>query len=79
MHNNCSLLENLEIQELVQKLKKNGYEDLVEILLNNENECYTKKGRMNKSGACRKGGWKAKELEDMLLGAKELLKQEIDE
>lgn len=74
-----AILEDLETQELIQKLKDNGYEELVEILLNNEDKCYTKRGRMNKSGACRQGGWKTKELEDLLQGAKELLKDEFDD
>lgn len=73
-----SILEDLEIQELIYKLKKNGYEELVDTLLNNEDKCYTKRGRMNKSGTCRQGGWKTKELEDMLRGARELLSDDFE-
>lgn len=73
-----SLIEELERQELVQKLREHGLEDLVEVLLGNEN-VYTKRGRLNKSGACREGGWKTKQLEDKLRQAREILKAEFDD
>ena len=76
---NSYLLDDLETQEIIDKLVSSGYEKLVDVLLNNEEKCYTKRGRMNKSGACRQGGWKPKELEDMLKGAREVLKDELDD
>lgn len=72
-----SVLEQLEIQELIQKLRNAGYGELVDVLMTHEEFCYTKKGRLNKCGACRQGGWKTKELEDMLLSAREVLQDEI--
>ena len=67
----------LEQQEMIQKLMDRGYSELVEILLDNENKVYTKKGRLNKSGACRVLGWKTKQLEDALAECREILKNEL--
>lgn len=66
--------EVLEQQESLQKLTDAGYGNLIEILLLNENKVYTKKGRLNKSGACRVLGCKAKDLEDALRNCQEILK-----
>jgi hypothetical protein len=71
-----SLIEILERQELVQKLRDAGYGDLVETLLTN-NKVYTKKGRLNKSGACRAMGWKTKQLEDALAACRDILRNEF--
>lgn len=73
-----SLVEDLERQELINKLVANGYGDLIEVLLDND-EVYTKKGRLNKSGACRALGWKNKELEDALAKCREILSPEFDD
>ena len=67
----------LEQQEMIQKLASRGYTKLVEMLLNNESKVYTKKGRLNKSGACRVLGWKTKQLEDALAECREILKNEL--
>jgi len=69
----------LERNELIQKLIDNGYEELVNGLLNNERQTYTKKSRLNKSGACRVLGWKGKQLEDALIACKEILKNDISD
>lgn len=66
----------IEIQEIIEKLKQNGYDEIVECLLENEGDCYTKKGRLNKSATTRKMGWKTKQLEDALEGMKEILEPE---
>ena len=47
-------IEYLERQELIKKLIENGYGEIVTALLEDEKRVYTKKGRLNKSGACRK-------------------------
>jgi hypothetical protein len=73
-----SLIELLERQELIQKLVDSGHKNLVETLLTN-NKVYTKKGRLNKSGACRAMGWKAKQLEDALEQCREILSNEFSE
>lgn len=70
--------EDLETEELIDKLVKSGYRDLVELMLDNESEVYTKSGRLNKSGACRVLGWKSKQLEDALLECKELLQKDVE-
>jgi nucleoside-diphosphate-sugar epimerase len=69
-------LSVIEIQEMIDKLVENGYGDLVECLLSNENKVYTKKGRLNKSSTCRELGWKGKQLEDALKEMKDILKHE---
>ena len=74
-----TLIEVLERQELIQKLIDNGYGELIEALLDNESKVYTKKGRLNKSGACRVLGWKTKQLEDALNECKEILQFDIGE
>lgn len=71
-------VHTLEIQEIIDKLRENGHEELVNCLLDNENIVYTKKGRLNKSSTCRKMGWKTKQLEDAILIIKELLKNDFD-
>lgn len=64
----------IEMREIIQKLKENGYSELVECLLDNESDCYTKRGRLNKSATIRKLGWKSKQLEDALAAMREILK-----
>lgn len=68
----------IEMEEIISKIKENGYTKLVECLINNEAECYTKKGRLNKSSTCRKLGWKNKQLEDALEEMKDLIKFDFD-
>lgn len=72
-----NILEFLERQELLQKLTERGYGRLVEALLLNESKVYTKKGRLNKSGACRVLGWKPKQLEDALNKCREILSEDL--
>lgn len=69
----------IEMQELIQKLVDNGHSELVETFLMNENKVYTKKGRLNKSGACRILKWKPKQLEETLLLCQEILNKDITE
>jgi hypothetical protein len=71
-------IELLENQELIEKLRKSGFGDIINKLLNNEDRMYTKRGRVNKSGACRVLNWKPKELDDLFAKFKEILKDEID-
>ena len=74
-----NLLESIERQELIQKLIDSGHGELIEALLSNENKVYTKKGRLNKSGACRVLNWKTKQLEDALEECRELLVGDIED
>lgn len=71
-------IEHLERQELINKLIQNGYGDIVKALLEDEKKVYTKKGRLNKSGACRRLNLKSKQLEDKLAEMRELLKKDMD-
>lgn len=72
------MIEVLERQELLQKLIEAGYGEFIENLLTNENKVYTKKGKLNKSGACRVMGWKTKQLEDALRACQDILKDSVD-
>lgn len=71
MFNN--FVEVIESQELLQKIEKAGYGKVLELFLLNENKVYTKKGRLNKSGACRILKCKPKELDDLLKKLKEII------
>ncbi len=73
-----SLIEAIDREELLQKLKDSGFEDLIDVLLSNEKKVYTKKGRLNKCGACRILKCKTKDLEDRLEACKEILKNAFD-
>jgi hypothetical protein len=66
------------MQEVIQKLRDSGHSDLIDCLLENEKECYTKKGRLNKSKTCRKLNKKSKWLEDTLRDMREILKKDFD-
>ena len=46
-------LEGIENTELLQILESSYLKEKIGLLLSNENLVYTKKGRLNKSGACR--------------------------
>ena len=71
MFNN--FIEVIESQELLQKIEGAGYAKVVELFLMNENKVYTKKGRLNKSGACRILKCKPKELDDLLKKLKDII------
>lgn len=70
--------EDIERQELIKKLIDNGYGEIVEALLEDEKKVYTKKGRLNKSGACRRLKIKSKQLEDKLAEMRDLLSKDMD-
>ncbi len=69
--------DQLENQELIQKLIDKGYGNLVDAFLLNDSKVYTKKGRLNKSGACRVLKCKPKDLEDAIKACQELLQKEM--
>jgi hypothetical protein len=71
--------DNLENQELIKKLIDSGFGNLVDAFLLNDGKVYTKKGRLNKSGACRVLKCKPKDLDDTLKACQELLKKEFNE
>lgn len=72
------MIDSIEWTELIQKLINNGMGGIVEALLAKEDEVYTKKGRLNKSGACRALNCKTKQLEIALNKCREILSKEID-
>jgi hypothetical protein len=63
----------METQELIEKLVAAGYGEIIKCMLLNENKCYTKKNRLNKSATCRELGINSKELEDAFCKMRELL------
>jgi nucleoside-diphosphate-sugar epimerase len=71
--------ELLEQQEVIEKLIEKGYGEMIDALLTNEASVYTKKGRLNKSGACRVLGWKTKELEDAIEECRSLYPEFFDD
>lgn len=74
MRNN--FVEILERQEILDILEKSGLGAQIEALLLNENKVYTKKGRLNKSGACRVLGLKPKQLDEFLCKCRHMIKAE---
>lgn len=72
-----NMIDEIERQELIKKLIAKGYGELVEALLGNENKCYTKRSRLNKSGACRVLNWKTKQLEDALEECRKILGEDV--
>jgi 23S rRNA maturation mini-RNase III len=72
-----SPINAIEMQEVIEKLRAAGYSEIVDTLLDNEKDCYTKRGRLNKSSTCRKLDWKSKKLEDVLKEMRELLRPDF--
>jgi len=70
-------LEGIENNELLQILENSYLKEKISLLLSNENRVYTKKGRLNKSGACRILNMKNKELESFLEECRKIL--EVDQ
>ncbi len=69
-------LEGIESNELLNILENSYLKEKINLLLSNENLVYTKKGRLNKSGACRILDMKNKELETFLEECRKVL--EVD-
>lgn len=69
--------DHIESQELIQKLIENGFSKIVDAFLLNDSKVYTKKGRLNKSGACRVLKCKPKDLEDAIEACRKLLNSEM--
>lgn len=74
---NNNVFDQIENQELIQKLIDHGFGKLVDAFLLNDTKVYTKKGRLNKSGACRVLKCKPKDLEDAIIACQSLLKKEM--
>lgn len=70
-------VDEIERRELIQKIIKAGYGDIVDAFLLNDAKCYTKKGRLNKSGACRVLDFKPKQLDDKFAMIKKLLEKDV--
>jgi hypothetical protein len=76
---NANPIDLIENEEIVNKLKNSGLEDFINIMLENEKAIYTKKGRLNKSSACRSLDIKPKALEEYLQKCRDILKNEFKE
>jgi hypothetical protein len=71
-----NFIDILEREELIQKIEEAGFGKIIDILLMNENKVYTKKGRLNKSGACRILNCKPRDLESMLQKFREIIRSD---
>lgn len=71
----------LEYEEIIDKLIDNGFAELINILYYEDapggNKVYTKRGRLNKSGACRALNCKTKDLEATLKECQRILGEEL--
>lgn len=76
--NTSNSFDQLENQELIQKLIDGGFGSLVDAFLLNDGKVYTRSGRLNKSGACRVLNCKPKELEDKILACQDLLFKDLN-
>jgi hypothetical protein len=72
MKNN--FVDLIERQEILDILEQSGLGKQIEALLLNESKVYTKKGRLNKSGACRVLGLKPKQLDEFLSKCRHMIK-----
>jgi len=72
-----NFVHEIETKELIEKLIKHGYSHIVDALLLNDTKCYTKKGRLNKCGACRVLDFKPKQLDDSLAMMRKLLENDL--
>lgn len=75
----ANFVDFIEKEELMNKLRKSGLGEIIDAFLMNESKVYTKKGRLNKSGACRVLKVKPKQLEDWLTQCKEILSKDFEE
>ena len=72
-------VKEIETKELIDKLIKAGYGEIVNAFLLNESKTYTKKSRLNKSGACRVLDLKPKQLDDQFKMMRALLERDLGE
>lgn len=69
-------VSEMEQKELLDLLVKAGFGNLIDVLYHEnhaDQKVFTKKGRLNKSGACRALNYKPKELEENFKKCRELL------
>ncbi len=75
-------LSLIERTELVDALNKGGFDEVLEALYyenKTEHKVYTKKGKLNKSGACRALGCKPKDLEEIFKLCRGILGEDWNE
>lgn len=70
-------IHELEIKEAMEKLARHGFGQTADAFLLNQTQCYTKKGRLNKSGACRALDCKPKQLDDQMEEMRALLENDF--
>jgi hypothetical protein len=76
-------LNQIEVQELIQKLIDNGMKDFIDMMLLQEHAVYTRKGRINKSSCVRemskhsKKPFRSKDLEDIFMKCQEILFKDV--
>ncbi len=67
-------LDGIENAELINLLENSAVREKINTILLHESIVYTKKGRLNKSGACRILNMKPKELDDFLVECRDIIK-----
>lgn len=67
-------LDGIENAELMALLENSNVREKINTILLNESVVYTKKGRLNKSGACRVLNMKPKELDDFIIECRDIIK-----
>lgn len=67
-------LDGVENSELIALLENSSVKEKINTILLNESIVYTKKGRHNKSGACRILNMKPKELDDFISECRDIIR-----
>jgi hypothetical protein len=67
-------LDGVENSELIALLENSSVKEKINTILLNESVVYTKKGRLNKSGACRILNMKPKELDDFIVECRDIIR-----
>jgi hypothetical protein len=66
-------INRIENKEMIEILRKKGFEQFVDKMLDMENSIYTRKGRLNRSACSRILGISMKDLKELLNEARKAL------
>lgn len=69
--------QQLELQEILDHLRKAGHGKIIDAYLNDPDSVTTRKGRLNKSGVCRKLKINSKTLDEKLAECREILAERL--
>ncbi len=71
-------LTDLIEAETLHVLSQKGYAKLIDQMLVHHELCFTKNGRINKSGTCRVMNWQSIQLEEALKDMKNIISPDED-